>query len=269
MSPLIPYFDAGYVRVTSSISLDVQGLCNTVGFSVAAVLALRKAKREGLDEKIIVRALPLLLTGMIVGGHLVDVLAYRQRDATHDPSIWLRVWDGQSSVGAFLGCLLVWFLYTRRCEVVQAQKHHQRFQSWRYADALAYGGTLGWVFVRLGCFAVHDHPGVETRFWLAVYGICPDGSQDRACHDLGLDEALLSVTLFIFLLKLMQRPRFPGFYCGILALLYGVGRFSLDTLRHPLVDARYGGLTLAQYACLILVCSSACIFLSGWRQRVA
>jgi phosphatidylglycerol:prolipoprotein diacylglycerol transferase len=42
----------------------------------------------------------------------------------------------------------------------------------------------------------------------------------------------------------------------VLALLYGVGRFGLDFLRArdlPYVDARYLGLTPAQYACIALV----------------
>jgi prolipoprotein diacylglyceryltransferase len=81
--------------------------------------------------------------------------------------------DSAGLVASRAGVLGVW--YFRR-----------HVDAWACADALVYGTTLGWFFGRLGCFAVHDHPGTETRFWLGVYGICSSHERVVACHDLGL-----------------------------------------------------------------------------------
>ncbi len=37
-----------------------------------------------------------------------------------------------------------------------------------YSDALALGIAPGWGVARVGCFSVHDHPGLPSDFFLAV-----------------------------------------------------------------------------------------------------
>jgi phosphatidylglycerol:prolipoprotein diacylglycerol transferase len=53
-----------------------------------------------------------------------------------------------------------------------------------------------------------------------------------------------------------RRTDLRGSLLALLALLYGIGRFLLDFLRArdlPYVDARYGGLTPAQWFCMALI----------------
>ena len=52
-------------------------------------------------------------------------------------------------------------------------------------DMLAYGFVGGYVFGRAGCFSIHDHPGVQTDFFMAV----PMNGVMR--HDLGFYEMWL------------------------------------------------------------------------------
>jgi phosphatidylglycerol:prolipoprotein diacylglycerol transferase len=98
----------------------------------------------------------------------------------------------------------------------------------------------------MGCALAFDHPGYETKIFLAQR--YTDGV---VRHNLGLDEALLIVPLVFLFHQLNQgKPRAPGFYVGLLALAYAPVRFLLDFLRWD--DARYFGFTPGQYGSVLL-----------------
>jgi len=105
---------------------------------------------------------------------------------------------------------------------------------------------------------------VLTSFPLAV--VFPDGPR----HDLGFYDALLLAAITLVLYGLRRRGALRGSFLTVLALLYGAGRFALDFLRArdlPYVDARYLGLTPAQYFCMALVAYGAWALLA--RRRTA
>ena len=101
---------------------------------------------------------------------------------------------------------------------------------------------------RIGCFLVHDHPGVRTDFFLAVD--FPVRFYGGPRHDLGLYDVfvLAAISVLLYALK-TRRPR-EGRLMGVLAVTYTPARFFLDFLRASdlsFVDRRYAGLTPAQY----------------------
>jgi phosphatidylglycerol:prolipoprotein diacylglycerol transferase len=103
---------------------------------------------------------------------------------------------------------------------------------------------------RLGCFSVHDHPGVLTSFPLAVQ--FPGGAR----HDLGLYDAIALAVISVVLYVVDRRGVLHDRLLALLALMYGTSRFFLDFLRArdlPYSDARYFGLTPAQYGSIVLV----------------
>ena len=111
---------------------------------------------------------------------------------------------------------------------------------------------------------MHDHPGVRTSFPLAV--LFPDGPR----HDLGFYDALLLAAITLLLYGQRRRGALRGSLLAVLALIYGAGRFVLDFLRArdlPYVDARYLGLTPAQYFCVALLAYGAWALLA--RRRAA
>jgi phosphatidylglycerol:prolipoprotein diacylglycerol transferase len=256
MQPLIPYFETVRIPLFGGFAIHGAGALLVLGFAVGMYFALRKARHDGLDTHVLLRVMPGIALAIIIGGHLGSMLWYHPQAIWSDPGLWLRVWEGQSSFGGFTACALlaVWF-YRRenRLRQATADPANPPINSWAYLDAQIYGFTAGWFIARLGCFITHDHPGVETDFWLGVYGACPGGSPERACHDMGLYEALWSLCLFLAFTWLDRRPRFPGFFLGVLLVTYALSRFPADFLRHPLVDARYSGLTPAQYGCIVML----------------
>jgi phosphatidylglycerol---prolipoprotein diacylglyceryl transferase len=175
--------------------------------------------------------------------HWMSVAAQAGR-VHEDPLVVVQFWNGISSVGGFFGAWagMVWFL----------KRHGEPLLV--YADLLIYGLLVGWVFGRLGCSLVHDHPGkiASPAAWLAV-GPWPDGTLR---HDLGLYELVFTVALWAiadFLFR-WKRAR-PGVLTGLTALAYAPVRFALDFLRadapvrgvSSMPDVRYFGLTAAQY----------------------
>ena len=263
MRALIPYFYAGEVDLAGWVTLKVPGLFTTAGAIVGGCVALRKARRDRLRIDVLLPFLPWLFIALLIGSHLGELLFYRPGWFFAHPLSAFEIWSGESSAGALLAAALAGIVYFRRIERLPRYSPHARVDSWRYADALVYGGTLGWAIGRIGCFLVHDHPGIATDFWLGVHGICPGMATSLACHDLGLYEAIFLLACFVVLIVLDRKSLPAGSRVALMALAYGVGRLSLDVLRHPLGDARYFGLTPAQYGAIGLIVLGSWMLRSG------
>ncbi|HTU61202.1 MAG TPA: prolipoprotein diacylglyceryl transferase family protein, partial [Polyangiales bacterium] len=104
-----------------------------------------------------------------------------------------------------------------------------------------------WFFARMGCFCVHDHPGLPSDFALAVADWNGSGI---ARHDLGLYEASWCVPVALWFWHSQRTQPRAGYYLGLISVAYGPVRFALDFLRTDAAhggDLRYAGLTPAQY----------------------
>lgn len=211
-----------------------------LGFAASALAArfpAARAKLESYHEE-------LVLSAALWGALLVQVTAQTLmasaaplREPT-DPWVVLRVWEGLSSMGGVLGALAGIFIYFRRIKEPVSP----------YLDALALGAAPGWAVARIGCFLVHDHPGVRTTFPLAVD--FPVAGFGGPRHDLGLYDFFALVAISGLLYGLARLKPKQGALMGVLAMTYSVSRFLLDFLRASdlsFVDRRYAGLTPAQY----------------------
>ncbi|HWA71215.1 MAG TPA: prolipoprotein diacylglyceryl transferase family protein [Polyangiaceae bacterium] len=229
-----------------ALSLKPFGVLVAAGVYLGALSAARYGARRGLQA----RALSWFIVHVVgcgfLFGHVLDVLLYAPERLAQDPWALFRVWDGLSSFGGFFGGAAgaLWFGFRYRVGVLP------------YADVVASGLPLGWLFGRAGCALVHDHPGIASEAWFAV--AYPGGGR----LDLGLIELSLTLPIAIAFL-LMQRRAWPwGFFLGGLCAAYAPVRFFLDFLRiretvwlpdgEVLPDRRYAALTPAQWAALLL-----------------
>lgn len=219
------------------ITLQVWGLFVGLGFLVAAIVAAKYLKSRGGNPKIIYDLAALMLVTGLIGGRLGHVLFYDLPFYLDHPAEIFAIWHGGLSMmgGLLLSIIIgVWFLRKKKVDV------------WLYSDAAMFGLPVGLTIGRIGCFLIHDHPGTATDFILGVQ--YPDGV---VRHDFGLYEvinAVAMVTVFIFLAR--RRPS-PGVFLGIFSIWYGAFRLLTDGWR--LNDARYLGLTPAQYLGLGLI----------------
>jgi phosphatidylglycerol---prolipoprotein diacylglyceryl transferase len=233
---MIPYFN-GHLFDIAGVPIHMFGVLVAIGIIVGDRIVVAQGKRRGLDPQDAKFLNARIVIWGFVVAHLVSVLFYYPERIKENPLVLINPFAGLSSFGGFLGAFLAFLHYTKKTGVSRRD----------YADSVALGLSVGWIFGRTGCFTAHDHPGRRTDFFLSVR--YPEGAR----HDLGLDELLFTIVLTAILFLYNRKPRPPGRVIGLAAVLYAPARFALDFLRATDVtrpDQRYAGLTPAQWACL-------------------
>lgn len=265
MLAAIPYFYLPVfplsIPMMGTIPVDPWATLVCVGFVVGLELARWRAIRLGLDVRDLVDgAVFTVLMGFFVA-HVFTVLFYfPERLRESGIMAILRVWEGFSSTGGFVGAVLGAALFYKVLRPRPALRH---------ADVICYGFPVGWFFGRMGCGVVHDHVGRLTTFPLAmdfdhgIFGTPGSAWIHGVRHELGLYEMAYMVPVAAIFLWLGRQDRVPGFFLGLFGLLYAPLRFVLDFLRNADLDhqdARYYGLTPAQYGMIVLFLVAAVFF---------
>ena len=254
----IPFFELKVWEIAipgvGNLPIDPWATLVCIGFVVGLEVARWRGIRLHLETRDIVDgAVFIVLMGFVIA-HIVTVLFYFPERLSEE-GIWsiLKVWEGFSSTGGFLGAVIgAWVFY----------KFIRPRDAMRHADVICFGFPFGWFFGRLGCGVVHDHIGAPTNFFLAMnfdegFGPWAEGAAyaDGIRHELGLYEAMYMIPVMLLFLWWGRTDRVPGFFLGWFGVLYAPMRFVLDFLRnHDLShqDARYAGLTPAQYGMVLM-----------------
>jgi phosphatidylglycerol:prolipoprotein diacylglycerol transferase len=236
---VIPYIQQPVINL-GPVPIHAFGILVALAMIVGMRFGRRRAAAVDLDPMIADRLVTWILLAGFIGAHLVDRFIYKPDEALAHPLSILMFWNGMSSFGGFLGAVVGALLFFRR---------HPELPRWRYLDCIAYGFPFGWIFGRLGCSLAFDHPGRVTTFFLGER--YTDG---LVRHNLGFYEALYTVLIAALFHQLGRQGRRPeGYFVAVLAIVYAPVRFFLDFLRKADVDARYGGLTPAQWGCLVVI----------------
>jgi phosphatidylglycerol:prolipoprotein diacylglycerol transferase len=235
---LIPYFNQPSISF-GPITIYAFGALIAIGIFTALFLIRRRARFLGLDTAVAERIVLWILVVGFIMAHVFDRIAYYPHETLEDPLSLLRIWEGISSFGGFLGALLGFFAYSQYLKIGS--------EKWDYLDLIVYAFPVGWFFGRTGCFVAYDHPGIPTSFFLGqVY------SDGIIRHNLGLEEAIYTLAVAVLFIILGYKRTFPkGFFLGLFFVLYAPMRFFLDFLR--IIDARYFGLTPGQYGSILLL----------------
>ena len=227
------------------------GVLVALGVYLGAVVASRRARERKLDPAVMSQLIFWVVSAGFIGGHVLDAVFYHPSRIPKDPLYILRLWDGLSSYGGFIGAIIgavLWrTIYNRKILP--------------FGDVICSALPIGWVFGRAGCAVVHDHPGAQSDLWFAVRYPTGVGFGYRGQFDLGLYECLLTIPLAIGFAVAWRRDPFRpvGFYAGWMCVAYAPVRFVLDFFRlapneNPGAgDARYFGLTPAQWACFLFL----------------
>jgi phosphatidylglycerol:prolipoprotein diacylglycerol transferase len=219
------------------------GALVATGVYIGVALAARYARKWGIPAEAMSRFMFWVLGFGFVCGHMLDTVFYHPEQVLSDPLSLVRIWDGLSSFGGFIGAALGVLAFKLRFDVKRILP---------FADIMGAAFPIGWVFGRMGCAVVHDHPGMRSDLWFAV------AFKGGGRFDLGLYEMFFAVILAAVSLIIARRPRPPGFFLGLIMLVYAPVRFALDFLRaHPGelngADPRYLQLTPAQWASFLMV----------------
>ena len=236
---MFPYFDTsdwhvGPMRVHPFIILVALGCL--VGWLVTA----RRAARDGFSQEQI-SELALWMFGVGFAAANLMTLAYVPRaslDLMHHPSRFMTIPWGLSSFGGFAGGLIGAALFFRVHRIPRDGKL-------AILDAVGFAVPFGWAIGRMGCYLVHDHPGIRTSSWLGVR--YPGGTR----YDLALLESffLLALAAAFLILGKERRPR--GFFRVLLFLSYGTFRLLED--RVTIAPHRYLGWSVDQIAAAVMI----------------
>jgi phosphatidylglycerol:prolipoprotein diacylglycerol transferase len=246
--PLPEHLDLFGLRLSFPQDWAIQpfGVLVAIGVMLGASLAERRGRTVGIHPNAVASCVAHVLIGGFVVGHVFDAIAYHPEVVRENPIFLLRIWDGLSSFGGFLGAVIGLYTYLKRFGV----------DARVIGDPIAWAFPLGWMFGRTGCFVVHDHPGAPTDFFLGVRDYEVGAPPYVTRHDMGFYEMLWSAAVMGLFVYLGRTPRRRGFYLGLLPILYAPIRFGLDFLRATDLeqgDPRYFGLTPGHYSAIVLL----------------
>jgi phosphatidylglycerol---prolipoprotein diacylglyceryl transferase len=260
---MVPYLSQPGIHLFGRVTIHAFGLLVALAVIVGWVMTVARCRKVGLNSTVCNHLLFYVILAGFVVAHLYSVLTYYPGMILEDPVILIKFWKNISSFGGIVGGVFgLWLYFWVKDQQIDTEDR------WRYLDAVAYAFPFAWAIGRLGCTLAHDHPGTVTTFPLAIslatyksrmairyFYMATDRLSElpnmeqlsrMGFHDLGWYEFLFTSLIIVPLfLVLGRKPRQPGFYLIAFFLLYIPVRFLLDFLR--LADARYAGLTPAQY----------------------
>ncbi|MFZ6016000.1 MAG: prolipoprotein diacylglyceryl transferase [Patescibacteria group bacterium] len=248
---MIPYFQFTKIPL-GPITIQAWGLLVAMGLLFGTWVAARRAKSHGLDPKHIWDAAFWAFLSAFIGARIFHVLFYDLGHYLAHPLDAINPAEpGFSMIGGLLGAALACTVYIYR----------KKIDFFQFADAGIFGLPFGEAIGRLGCFVIHDHPGIECH-GNPLCIIYPDGIPR---HDHGLYASLLGAGLAITFLILGRRERRPGFFLALYMIIFSCIRFSLDFYRA--IDARYFHLTPTQWLLIPLFILGVYLMLSSLKRR--
>jgi phosphatidylglycerol---prolipoprotein diacylglyceryl transferase len=274
---MIDYIHVNEIKL-GPVSLQPFGLLVALGVAVGMKLATWRGRRLGLPAEELSSFIGWMLVAGFIGGHVLDEIFYHPAQIVEAPWTLVYLWAGLSSFGGFTGALLgvvLWKFYEMKpmfdvgpfVSIVRPVRRATPALIRPYADVILAVFPVAWVFGRMGCTVVHDHPGLIARGWMPLavaYGPGPvesfglfelrHGNVPR--YDLGLLEMVFAVLVSLVFAATWKKRLPMGWYAAVLPIVYAPVRFGLDFLRldDPAGgDLRYGSLTPAQWACIALL----------------
>jgi len=252
---MFPYIDTSHWHI-GVFAFDPFPAAVAIAITIGYLIATHRAKRNGIGKDQFTKLGLWVIVAGFLGGHLAK-FAYipgSWRLILTNPSVLLHILGGQASFGSFIGGYLAGLLFLWWNSIP--------YRDWYlYTETACFALPFAWWIGRVGCYLVHDHPGVRTTNFLGVR--YPGGTR----YDLGLLEALFLIALAAVFLFLDRKPRPLGFYRTAFLFSYGLFRLLLDRLH---VDPpRYYGWTVDQIASSLLILAGAIGFLEMMRFKRA
>jgi phosphatidylglycerol:prolipoprotein diacylglycerol transferase len=274
------------------IALHPFGLLVATGVIIGTNLAIRRARRLGLDIDRLNSFITWMLVAGFVGGHMLDEIFYHPQEIKERWWSLFMLWEGLSSFGGFTGGFIGVALW-KYFEVAPSgwlQRRAKPQPILPFCDVILAVFPVAWIFGRSGCSSVHDHPGmllseltentttlagrIRATLDQALAVSYPSHSevvpldQFSLFHghaprfDLGLLEMLFTC-IIAAAFALTWRKKLPtGTYVAVVSLAYSPVRFAMDFLRITTAedprnaDLRYGlgsvSFTPAQWECIVL-----------------
>lgn len=219
------------------------GLLIAAGVVIGTLLALKEAKRKGLEEDVIIDMLLFAIPGAILGARIYYVIFSWDMYKNNLMEILNIRGGGLAIHGVIIGGVIVVIIF--------AKIRKQSF--WKLGDIVAPSLILGQAIGRWGNFANQEAHGGPTNL---PWGIMINGVK---VHPTFLYESIWNFLLFIFLLWYSRnRAKADGQVFLLYLILYSVARFWIEGLRTD--SLMFGPIRVAQLVSLTTIIIGSIIF---------
>lgn len=218
------------------------GILIALGVLMGTFVAMKAAKRKGLDEENVLDLLLIALPAAIIGARAYYVIFswdYYQGD-------WSKILDfrsgGLAIHGGLIAAVLVGYLYAKK----------KKINFWLLADIAAPSIILGQAIGRWGNYMNGEAHGGPTNL---PWGIMIDGQK---VHPTFLYESLWNFGVFLFLVWYSKnKSEKDGDVFLLYLILYSIARFFIEGLRTD--SLMMGNIRVAQIISLLIIIISGAI----------
>lgn len=227
-----------------NISVKGYGTMIAVGIAFAIFLAMKRAKKRGIEEEPIIDIAIYGILGGVLGAKLLFILTELPYIIKNPSVLSDLLMSGFVLYGGIIGGAFAALIYCR----VKDKKFLQYFDLVAPSIALAQG------FGRIGCFLAGCCYGKETSCSTGVVFNNPlsFAPHDVKVHPTQLYSSLGDFVIAAILLYFALKPRKNGQVAGLYMILYSIGRFAVEFFRgDPRGDVFF--LSTSQFICIFVL----------------
>ena len=242
---MLPWFEWTSFPI-GPLTIQVWGMWVALGMAISLLLVSKYTKNSSWKVQQIVDLASWMIIGGLIGARVFHIVFYEASFYIAYPIEIVKIWKGGlSSFGGIFGAVLPFMLFIK--------KHRfSKEKVFALLDILSMSALYGWLVGRIGCACIHDHLGIPCNSNCFLALDTPEGPR----YDMAVLEIICLLPLAIWFAIAKKKGRKAGWFFRVLIIYYGILRFFLDFMRArdiQYADARYGGLTPAQYFGIILV----------------
>ncbi|HJD24660.1 MAG TPA: prolipoprotein diacylglyceryl transferase [Firmicutes bacterium] len=239
-------------------SLNWYGLLIALGFLLAVIYALKRAKQFGIDPDRMIDVVLVAAIFAFIGARLYFVLFCDDRaEYLEHPIEILKIWKG--GLGIYGGIIFAFIAGLIMCKI-------RKVNAPAMFDLASLGFLIGQCIGRWGNFFNQEAFGGNTDLpWGMTGDIIQSGLKgggytlNEPVHPTFLYESLWCLLGFILLHILSKKAyKFKGQIFSLYLIWYGVGRFMIESLR---TDSLYfGAMKVSQLVAVIAVIGGVFLF---------
>lgn len=212
------------------------GILISIGVVIGTILALKEAKKLGIDEDAMIDLLLYAIPIALVGARAYYVIFSWDYYKNNLIKIFHFRGGGLAIHGAIIAATIVAVIFTRK----------KKLDFWKIADACAPSLILGQAIGRWGNYINQEAYGTPTDL---PWGIIIDGVK---VHPTFLYESIGSFIIFVFLLWYRRnRAKVSGEVFLLYLTLYSVIRFLVEGLRTD--SLMLGPIRVAQLISILII----------------
>lgn len=228
------------------------GVLISLGVIIGTILALREAKRKGVNEDTIIDLLLFAIPAAIIGARLHYVIFSWDSYKNNLLEILNLRGGGLAIHGAIIGGAIVALIFSKL----------KNISFWKIGDIVAPSLILGQAIGRWGNYANQEAYGGPTDL---PWAIVVDGVK---VHPTFLYESIWNFLIFIFLMWYTRNKlKKDGEVFLLYIILYSVGRFVIEGLRTD--SLMLGPIRVAQLISLVSILIGAFIFYKRRKDTIS